>query len=120
MSKFDVKIRDMEKRLAFFEFCYGYNCAKASKLRKKLEIYKQVAQMSHKEIGEQVSYSAGEIAKLKSGYYNQYTGVSAERRLLKVLTERIKADKKEKTQRSVCDLNGIDCYMERDGFEVEI
>ena len=95
MSKFEEKIEKMQSHLANIQFINGYNSSRAVKLRKKLEIYQNVAKMSHEEIGEQLTYAAGEIAKLKSGYYGYYTSVDAEKKLLNVLRERIKLDNKE-------------------------
>ena len=65
-------------------------------LRKKVALYEKVSKMSHAEIGTQLTHSAGEIQKLKSGYYGYNTSVDEDRKLVKVLTERIKAEKQER------------------------
>lgn len=95
MGKFEDKIRKMEDKLAYFEERYGYNNIKPFYLREKIEIYKNVATMSHEEVGEKLAYVAGEIEKLKSGYYHG-TYVDEEKKLLNILRERIKSDNKEK------------------------
>ena len=95
MNKFEQKIEKMEKNLADLQFFYGYNNYRALDLRKKLAMYKKVAQMSHKEVGEQLAYSAGEVQKFKSGYYGYNISVEEDRKLVRVLTERIKAEKQE-------------------------
>lgn len=101
MNKFEMKIEKMRTKLADLQFCYGYNNYRVCELRRKIKLYEEVAGMSHKEVGEQLAYSAGEVQKLKSGYYGKYTSVDQDRKLIKVLTERIKAEKqKEKKNNS--------------------
>lgn len=97
MGKFEDKIKKMEDKLAYFEERYGYNNIKPYYLRKKIEIYKNVAALSREEIGEKLTYVAGEIEKLKSGYYHG-TYVDEERKLLNVIREKIKSDNKQKKE----------------------
>ncbi len=54
--------------------------------------------MSREEIGNQLTRTAGEIEKLKSGYYYYETSVDDERKLLNVLREKIKLDKKDEVK----------------------
>ena len=95
MNKFEEKFNKIEMKTAFLQHCYGYNDYRTLRLRKKLELYKKVMKMSHEEVANQLVYSAGEIQKFKSGYYNHNTGVDENRKLIKVLTERIKAENQE-------------------------
>lgn len=104
MNTFKTKIKKMEDKLAYLEFYYGYNNIKACDLRDKLKIYKEVDKMSREEIGNQLTRTAGEIEKLKSGYYYYATSVDDERKLLNVLREKIKSDKKDKTKEMHGDL----------------
>lgn len=119
MNKFEEKFRKLEVKVARLQFFYGYNSYIASRLRKKLEIYKKVREMNHAEIGDQFAYSAAEIQKVKSGYYNKNTGVEENKKLIRVLTERIKADNYEKEHESICDLIEIGQSIDdiNNGFE---
>ena len=99
MGKFEDKIKKMEDKLAYFEERYGYNNIKPYYLRKKIEIYKNVAALSHEELGKKLAYAAGEIEKLKSGYYKSGY-VDEEKKLLNVLREKIKSDNKQKKKNS--------------------
>lgn len=95
MNKFKIKIQKMKKKLSFWELKYGVNNIKPYYLRKKIELYEEVDKMSHQEVGDKLSYAAGEIEKLKSGYYYYETSVDDEKKLLNVLRERIKSDNKD-------------------------
>lgn len=119
MNTFKTKIKKMEDKLAYLEFYYGYNNIKACDLRDKLEIYRQVDKMSREEIGNQLTRTAGEIEKLKSGYYYYATSVDDERKLLNVLREKIKSDKKDKTNEMHGDLVefGFSAEDNKGGFE---
>ena len=98
MNDFTKKIIRLKVKLSFLESRPKVDNIRIYNLKKKLEIYEKVDEMSHKEVGEQLSYSAGEIEKLKSGYYNKKKVVDYENKLLVVLRERIKADKKEQLE----------------------
>jgi len=107
MNKFEMKIEKMRTKLADLQFCYGYNNYKVCELRRKIKLYEKVAGMSNVEVGEQLAHSAGEVQKLKSGYYGQYTSVDQDRKLIKVLTERKKAEKKEEKKNNVNNCGSI-------------
>ena len=95
MGNFENKIKRMKTRLLFLQSKYGDNHIKVRLLVNKIDLYEKVAKMSHKELGEQLSYAAGEIAKLKTGYYNYATSVDKEKKLLNVLKERIMSDNED-------------------------
>lgn len=124
MNDFDKKIIKMQSKLAYLEYVYGYNCNRATKLRDTLEMYKDVKKMSREEMCEEITYAAGEIAKLKTGYYSCHTGVSNERKLLKVLTEKIKAEKKEVSKNKFKSNPAFDIELgsseAESGFEIEM
>ena len=98
MNNFKKKIIRLKVKLSFLESKYGFEHIEIYNLRKKIELYEEVAKMSHQEIGDKLSYAAGEIEKLKSGFYYYETCVDYEKKLLNVLRERIKSDKKESTK----------------------
>ena len=114
MSKFKEKVEKMKFDLANIQFAYGYYSNKAVKLREKLEIYEKVVDLSYGEVGKSLAYVAGEIEKSKSGFYCE-APVYESKKLLNVLRERIKADKKESTKnlkREHGDLVEIGCSAE--------
>jgi len=116
MGKFEAKIKKMEDKLAYLQHYYGYNDRKAQILREKLELYKIVEKMSHAQVGENITCAAGEIEKLKSGYYSSATSVDSAKKLLNVLRERIKSDKKdaedERKKINNTDLDMLGCTID--------
>ena len=105
MNRFKYKIKHLQHKLSVLKTELPWTNVRIANLEKKLALYEKVAQMSHKEIGEQLTYAAGEIEKLKSGYYAYCTSVDAEKKLLNVLRERIKSDNKESVEERKRDKN---------------
>ena len=101
MNKFEMKIQKLENKLALLQWQYGANHFKVSALKKEIKLYRKVCLLSHAEAREQLSFAAGDVKYAKIiGVYPPYSySFSAnKRKLLKVLTERLKAEHKERKQ----------------------
>jgi len=99
MGKFEQKIKKMEQKLKILEIKYGSDSVKGCNLKDELEIYKKVAALSYGEIGESLAQVSGKIARSKYGFYCETPDYKS-KKLLNVLRERIKSDKKESTKNS--------------------
>jgi len=105
MSKFDKKIETMNKKLKKLEAIFGVGNRKVYYFRNKITMYERVREMPRFDVNgkfSRINFSAA-VETLKSGYDYENTA-KYERKLLKVLRERIKSDKKEHKRADDCTL----------------
>lgn len=100
MDKFEAKLKKKKEQLELFVSCYGHNNYRAFELRREVSMYEKVQKMSYEEVDEQISRTAGEIAKVKLGFCENSDLLDRDRRLLKILTERVKVEKQKNKQKT--------------------
>lgn len=91
MNKFEIKTRKLIQELAWRKWAFGSNSAK--RLEEKCELYKEVNEMTTDQVVEELVHVAGVIEKANVLSGNDAT---KERKLIKVLRERIKAENSTK------------------------
>lgn len=105
LTTFDLKIKNLENKLANIEYIFGYNYRKAIALREQIAEYKKVQAMDYVQISDEIEQAAGRIERNKINYYGYKVDVGNERRLLKILAERIKADRADTKHNITADSN---------------
>ena len=106
MDRFEAKLKKKKDELNLFVSYYGHNNYKAFSLSREIAMREKIVNMSNEEVKEQILIETDKIAKAKVGPKVDFDLIDRERKLIKILKERLKSDQKNKKKAKKSDLDG--------------